>query len=924
MDILALRCLTVYEDEPNLRNNVWTKKPNSNNNIVLALDAETTTDKYQNLLYGSCGVWIDKQEVGFYIFYAEYLTKAQVNTIKAYATSKGYEALPLKDFLSKIFYPYVYTSRAICIGFNLPFDLSRLARDYTYSKALENGFSFKLLDDPFYSNIIIQHRNSNSSRIRFTNKTTINNKAFYPGYFLDLKTFTFALTDKSKKLAGAAKVFGVEDKTETDDLGKVTLDSLAYNEHDVRITYDLYLKEMDRYQLYGLRQVKEPNQLYSPAGIGKAYLEKRGVKPFRVKNPDFPKELLAKVMTTYYGGRTEVRIRKQPIPVTYLDFTSMYPSVYTLLGMEAFLLSDTICYRESTNETQEFLDKIRPEDIRNKDTWKKLNRICRIKPDNDILPVRSKYGDKNTFTIGLPYLSSVDASLYYTLSDLLASKFLTGKTPIIEEAITFYPVGVQDGLKEIEILPGIHLKPGDEFIKTLIEERTRIKRERDTKTEKTEYDELDIKQNILKIIANSTSYGIFIELNPKKVDKQTIVVHGLTRFEKEVEKVEAFGKYYNPIMAVFITASSRLILATTEALLDQNGGYLAYCDTDSVFVSPKHVKMIQELFKPLNPYDVDVKMFKIEDDEPEEGENRKKAPLDNVWFYGISAKRYVLYDMPNVDKYIIRKYSLHGLGYIQGIRNKQKQVWEDILRIHYHPEQKDEILEKYEGMYSISQLTISGYDIYKRFTAINHNKGELRPIKEQIKPFNFITVGNGYKKDSITNEPINPMVPYVSPKDKQFEQIPFKEFMDYHTGKSYTENTKFYWKPMPEVIDSYIRHPESKFDGDTGRLQRKHLIINKNSIKYIGKESNNLSESEVLGVDPDNYTVYEDTDEINKNITDRILNMSEAEALALRINPLILSRAKTRIRKTGNLGRSKIKEILLENSSLDTSGLRVK
>lgn len=339
-------------------------------------------------------------------------------------------------------------------------------------------------------------------------------------------------------------------------------------------------------------------------------------------------------------------------------------------------------------------------------------------------------------------------------------------------------------------------------------------------------------------------------------------------------------------MAVFITACSRLILATTEALLDKNKGYLAYCDTDSVFISPEYVEKIQEFFKPLNPYNVDVKMFKIEEDE-------EKKPLENVWFYGISAKRYVLYDMPKTNEIKIRKYSLHGLGHIQGIKDKQKQVWEDILKIHYNPEQKEGILEKYEGMYSISQLTISGYDIFERFSSINKDKnGNLKPLKKLIKPFNFITVGIGYIKDTETDKPIIPMMPYISPKDKRFSQIPYMPFMDYRTGKLYNENTEFYWKPMPEVIESYLKHPESKFDGDIGRLQRKHIVIDKNSIQYIGKESNELEESEILGVYKDNYTTYND----GEGIKQKILEMKEEDAIKIGISARTLYYWKAKLR----------------------------
>jgi DNA polymerase elongation subunit (family B) len=115
------------------------------------------------------------------------------------------------------------------------------------------------------------------------------------------------------------------------------------------------------------------------------------------------------------------------------------------------------------------------------------------------------------------------------------------------------------------------------------------------------------------------------------------------------------GQYFNPIMATLITGSAKLILAMAEKIATDKG-YFAYCDTDSIFVKPDVVKDIQKFFKPLNPYSLQVEMFKIEEDD-----NHK--PLDNVTFYGISAKRYCLYDENN-GKITIRKYLYHELGHL--------------------------------------------------------------------------------------------------------------------------------------------------------------------------------------------------------------------------------------------------------------------
>ncbi len=49
--------------------------------------------------------------------------------------------------------------------------------------------------------------------------------------------------------------------------------------------------------------------------------------------PDFPSGLLGIIMNTYYGGRAEIRIRRQMARVLYCDFRSMYPTVCTLMGL---------------------------------------------------------------------------------------------------------------------------------------------------------------------------------------------------------------------------------------------------------------------------------------------------------------------------------------------------------------------------------------------------------------------------------------------------------------------------------------------------------------------------------------------------------------------------------------------------------------
>lgn len=61
---------------------------------------------------------------------------------------------------------------------------------------------------------------------------------------------------------------------------------------------------------------------------------------------------------------------------------------------------------------------------------------------------------------------------------------------------------------------------------------------------------------------------------------------------------------------------------------------------------------------------------------------------------------------------------------------------------------------------------------------------------------------------------------------------------------------------MESVLDDYIEHKEAKSDGDIGVLQRKYLEIDKDSIKYIGKEVSELEFSRVRGVFTEDNNEY--------------------------------------------------------------------
>ena len=65
-----------------------------------------------------------------------------------------------------------------------------------------------------------------------------------------------------------------------------------------------------------------------------------GIAPWRVVQPDFPPEMLGPMLSSYYGGRSEVRIRREIRQVMLCDFLSMYPTVCTLMRLWPFIIAN--------------------------------------------------------------------------------------------------------------------------------------------------------------------------------------------------------------------------------------------------------------------------------------------------------------------------------------------------------------------------------------------------------------------------------------------------------------------------------------------------------------------------------------------------------------------------------------------------------
>lgn len=163
----------------------YTKEPeNHYSNIRLIFDTETTIDQYQNLTFESCIIQT-KLSIGikekWYLFYGD-ISDDKIRIIEEYGKRQGIDVSPVREFVENIFYPYSYKMRCEVIGFNLPFDLSRLAINHGKARKTEDVFSFQLSKDKRKPRIRIEGIDQKRSFISFTTPLRKKSDKKYKAY----------------------------------------------------------------------------------------------------------------------------------------------------------------------------------------------------------------------------------------------------------------------------------------------------------------------------------------------------------------------------------------------------------------------------------------------------------------------------------------------------------------------------------------------------------------------------------------------------------------------------------------------------------------------------------------------------------------------------------------------------------------------
>ncbi len=575
-----------------------------------------------------------------------------------------------------------------------------------------------------------------------------------------------------------------------------------------------------------------------------------------------PPEYHGIAMQTYYGGRSETRIRCTEVPVVPVDFTSEYPTCCALLSLWDILTARRITFEDDTKRIRKLVKKVSLDGCFDHKIWKQFNFFVLIEPDNDILPVRTVY-DGATHNIGNNFLTS-KTPLWFAGCDVVASAIRTGKVPHILRVIRIVPHGKQKGMKIVSLRGSmVEIDPyRDDLFRKVIEQR-----KLNEKDEKLYY--------WLKILANSI-YGFFVELIPElqngnvKLD----VFSGDKNFADSSDVIEKEGKWFFAPLASLITSAGRLLLAMTEACVSEKKGTYLFCDTDSLAIvsSEKGGKLeipgseglriltweetreIAERFSSLNPYDQKaVKGSILNLVKANFVDSNSKKPQRQLYGYSIAAKRYALYEKTGTSDITIVDPKAHGIGFLYPPEDSPKnwkkevpqwayQLWEYIVR----------------GTLLLPRKAPPWLDIPQmmRLTITTCNVLEMLGEWEIARPYNFLLLpmvdplyGVAFHRKS--DEKVLLVCAYSS-KQKDWISL---ECVNVYDGKKYrmlnckkTNGNIPYNVVFPsqfaQLVIQYQKHPEAKSlapDGSAckaetrGLLKRAHVGVDE--VRYVGKET---------------------------------------------------------------------------------------
>lgn len=263
---------------------------------ILTLDTETTVDPSQRLLFGTAriskvvakGHLLEARLIQEILFYADDLPTRDPDAFKVlrhHAHRNRLRLLSQQQFNGRVLWPLAVPGRVGLVGFNQPFDYSRIAygagqtrdcrhaEDRPRTSGMTGAFSFVLwryqkADKTWHANrfrprLMIKSLDRSRALKGFARYEEVDrreqipegatdgtpNPAYvYRGNFIDLHQLGFGMDDRRYSLARACEVYGVgHRKLYAATHGLITPQYIDYNRRDVEATEELFCKMMADY-----------------------------------------------------------------------------------------------------------------------------------------------------------------------------------------------------------------------------------------------------------------------------------------------------------------------------------------------------------------------------------------------------------------------------------------------------------------------------------------------------------------------------------------------------------------------------------------------------------------------------------------------------------------------------------------------------
>jgi hypothetical protein len=257
---------------PNRENRRWQQAASR---FTLFFDTETDPDAAQRLRFGCYQLCEGDRLRDRGIFYDPGNVKPnELDELRRVAVSRGHRLMTATDFVDRVFYPNAKAGATI-VGFNLPFDISRIAIDHETARSvprkdgrvdrsMQGGFTFKLSEDPKAGHVRVKHLSRRAAFINFARPAPER------GFFLDLRTLAAALTSQSHTLDSLAKLLKTQTKKAdfSDFDREIDEEFISYAIDDFQATRECYDKLIPEYAKHGFTKQTPATRIYSEASLG--------------------------------------------------------------------------------------------------------------------------------------------------------------------------------------------------------------------------------------------------------------------------------------------------------------------------------------------------------------------------------------------------------------------------------------------------------------------------------------------------------------------------------------------------------------------------------------------------------------------------------------------------------------------------------